>query len=142
MATREQVVETARKYIGVSWRHQGRSSGSGIDCIGLVALVLRDLDLSQYDYTHYARRGADVKFLEHFREAGCTPVPRGDMSPGDLLIFKQSVMSCHVAILSQKRGVLYIIHAHATRRAVVEEPLTDEWMRLAWHVLRLPGLED
>ena len=52
--TRADVVRVARSYVGVRWRHQGRTR-AGIDCIGLVIAVAHDLGLTDYDFTGYGR---------------------------------------------------------------------------------------
>lgn len=48
MATRAQIVEEARSYLGTKWLHQGRTR-DGVDCAGLVACVGNALGLIAYD---------------------------------------------------------------------------------------------
>ena len=62
----DRLVAQARSYLGVPWRHQGRTR-AGIDCAGLVVLVARDLGLTDYDSTAYGRRAQGQGFVEHFR---------------------------------------------------------------------------
>jgi cell wall-associated NlpC family hydrolase len=52
MTMREQIVEEARKYLGVRFRHQGRTV-AGIDCAGLILNVGNDLGLIEYSETGY-----------------------------------------------------------------------------------------
>ena len=142
MVTREQVVEQARGLVGTTWRHQGRQTATGLDCVGLIVRVYTDLGLSVHDHTGYGRRGSDPAFLGHFLTAGCTEKPMADRQIGDLIIFNQRITTCHVAFLSVRRGIEYIIHSHASRRQVVEEPFSEEWRKIARHCLQTPGLED
>ena len=50
MVTRTDIVAAARGWLGVPWRHQGRSR-AGVDCVGLVVVVCRSLGLSDHDST-------------------------------------------------------------------------------------------
>ena len=53
---REQIVSVARAAVGTPWHHQGRVAGLGLDCIGLLVHVARELDLEGAGYakTNYA----------------------------------------------------------------------------------------
>ena len=62
------IVAAARSWLGVPWRHQGRTR-QGVDCAGLVVLVGRELGLADYDTTAYGRRPEGQGFVEHFRAA-------------------------------------------------------------------------
>jgi cell wall-associated NlpC family hydrolase len=62
MPGRTDIVAAARTYLGVPWRHQGRTR-AGLDCAGLIVMVARDLALSDYDSTAYGRRAQGHAFL-------------------------------------------------------------------------------
>ncbi len=119
------VVDAARAYLGVPWRHQGRSA-RGLDCAGLVILTARDLGLSDYDTTGYSRHAQGLNFVEHFR-ANMDGIAVAVAGPGDVLVFADAAYPCHCGILSERHGVPHLIHAHALRRKVIEEPYTGEW---------------
>ena len=42
------IIAAARAWLGVPWRHQGRTR-QGVDCAGLVVLVGREFGLAAYD---------------------------------------------------------------------------------------------
>lgn len=134
------VVATARGYLGVPWRHQGRSR-LGLDCAGLIVLTGRDLGLSDHDRTGYSRHAQGLQFVDAFREA-MDPVPLSRMTPGDVLLFADEAYPCHCGIVSEARGVPHLIHAHALRRKVMEEPLSAEWRAKLRFAFRFRGLED
>lgn len=119
------VIAEARIWLGVPWRYQGRSA-HGIDCAGLVVLVGRDLGLADYDTTGYGRRAQGLGFVEHFR-AAMDGVPVAAAQPGDVLVFADQSYPCHCGFLTLRHGVPHLLHAHALRRQVIEEPYTGEW---------------
>jgi cell wall-associated NlpC family hydrolase len=121
----ETVVAEARGWLGVPWRHQGRTR-CGIDCVGLVVRVAHALDLSDYDSTGYSRRAQGQGFVEHFR-GNMDGVAIRDARPGDVLVFADQAFPCHCGFLTERLGHPHLLHAHATRRKVIEEPHAGEW---------------
>ncbi len=140
MTTRADIVSAARGYLGVPWRHQGRD-GRGLDCAGLVVVVARQLGLADHDVTGYSRHAQGFAFVEAFR-AAMDPVPVAAMRPGDVALFADAVQPCHCALVSEKHGVLHLIHAHALRRQVIEEPYRGEWPDKVSFAFRFRGLSE
>ncbi len=135
------VVEEARRYLGVPFRHQGRNA-SGLDCAGVPIAAARELGLVVYDVTGYQRNADGVSLVAHFRRAGCREIlPVSAMADGDVGIFNDSVYPCHVAVFSTKYGARHMIHAYARERRVLEEAFAFDWPRKLIHVFRLPGVE-
>lgn len=123
--TSERIVAEARAWLGVPWRHQGRTR-CGVDCVGLVVCVARGLDLSDYDSTGYGRRAQGQGFVEHFRSnMDAVPIPHA--RPGNVLVFADHAYPCHCGFLTERLGHPHLLHAHATRRKVIEEPYAGEW---------------
>ncbi|MFN4282368.1 MAG: C40 family peptidase [Alphaproteobacteria bacterium] len=126
IVTSDRIVAEARSWLGVPWRHQGRSR-AGIDCVGLVVQVARALDLADYDHTAYGRRAQGQGFVEHFR-ANMDGIAISAAQPGDVLVFADQAYPCHCGFLSERLGHAHLIHAHALRRKVIEEPYAGEWL--------------
>ena len=121
MVTRENIIERARLYLDVPWRHQGRSH-LGIDCVGLLFRTGIELNLVAEDYINYPER-PNGEFLSRFDERLDRILPR-DATPGDILVFTMSSYPCHCGILTtHRRQQPGLIHAHARRRKVLEETL-------------------
>ena len=121
MTTRQDIVTTAREYLGVRWHHQGRNC-AGIDCIGLVIAVTQRLGLSDFDTADYGRipDGARLRAgldLQLDRVAV--------WQPGDVLLMRFEQNPQHVAIVTD----IGIIHAHVMMRKVVEHGLDDTWRK-------------
>jgi hypothetical protein len=59
LIVKAQVVSAAREWIGVPFRHQGRTR-DGVDCAGVVIKVAHALGLSSFDATGYRRLPAGI----------------------------------------------------------------------------------
>ena len=118
--TRADVVRVARSYVGVRWRHQGRTR-AGIDCIGLVIAVAHDLGLTDYDFTGYGRV-PDGKAL---RATMCEQMDLLSTEPqlGDVLLLRFDRNPLHTAIVTD----MGMVHAFANMRCVVEHRIDDLW---------------
>ena len=121
------VVEQARKWLGVKWRHQGRTE-YGIDCVGLLVVVARGLGMDHTDSTDYKRYAHGSEFLKHLNESGLISQNISDVGEGSVLVLLDRAYPCHVAIQSIKYDKPHIVHAYAPRRKVVEDVLTDQWL--------------
>lgn len=120
-------VAQARALVGVRFRPQGRSSSSGLDCIGL-AVATFDLPASDIP-ADYSLRGGDPdraarKLAEHFLR-----IPAAAAVSGDLLLVDAGAGQLHAVILAPNGYV----HADAGLRRVVEVPGAIPWRILsAW----------
>ncbi len=115
--------EAARRYLGVPWRHLGRSR-EGLDCIGLVLLAARDCGIVAEDPAPYQREPSSQRLrqeLARYLDQGSVADPR----PGDVLVFNLGVYAGHIGIAGEHPQYrrLSVIHAYAPRRRVVEEVL-------------------
>jgi cell wall-associated NlpC family hydrolase len=136
---RDTVVAEARSWVGVRWIHQGRNR-QGIDCIGLVVVVRRSLNIGDYDISGYPR-SPDGRFMSHFLNAGGIRVGILVAQPADLLLFKQARSPCHVGIITAREGdVMHMVHAHAGHHKVVEEPVIGMWQQHWVSAFQMPGV--
>lgn len=125
---REAFIEAARSYVGVRWRHQGRSL-RGVDCGGLVFLALRDAGRDPVDSQAYGRspyRGSLESVLQaNFGE----PLPKDMLRAGDVPLFRfNNDKPSHVAVVANHpQGGFSMIHAFAQMRKVVEHRIDEEW---------------
>lgn len=133
--TADDLVRAARAYLGVPWRHLGRTR-AGVDCIGLVILAAADVGLSLPDPAPYEREPQGARLLDgisaHARRVA-------SVKPGDILVFRMGVYGGHVGIATTHRayGVAGVLHAYAPRRHVVEQPMDGEMKRALVAVFRL-----
>lgn len=137
---RQKIVTAARGWLGTRFHHQGRVRGVGCDCAGLVVGVARELGLSDFDMTGYARQ-PDGFMLRHVCDENMTAIPVSDIAPGDVLLFRFEADPQHLAIVGDyAHGGLSIIHAYAPSRKVIETRLDDAWRARIVAAYRLPGV--
>lgn len=132
---KRQIIRTARHYVGVPFKHQGRT-GDGLDCIGLIIRVAHDLGLSTADFKAYTREPNARVFFDNLAHH-LTRKP-GEPEPGDVIAFALPKYPCHVAIYTDLGT---IIHALSKRGSVVEHTLSEDWRRRIRSVWEMPGVE-
>ena len=124
MPSRDDIVATARTYLGTPYHHQGRVKGVGIDCIGLLVCVARELGIQVHDIEGYSRFPDGHTILEELPkclDAVETPVP------GDILVFwfDRPELPGHAGIQTD----VGVIHTYTVSKKVVEHTLNKVWMR-------------
>jgi len=115
----------ARTYLGTPFHHQGRLPGVGLDCVGVLICVAKELRLvaADFDVTGYQRQPDGVVLMRHLSEH-LLPVEQTAMQPGDIVCVAFDKHPQHVGIVGDYRhGGLSIIHAASKHGAVVETRL-------------------
>lgn len=134
---RAAIQAAGRRYVGTPFRHQGRMPGHGLDCVGVIVCIGRELGLFQYDVSGYARQPASWSSLgRHVEAAGFVRV---DVArAGDVYLMAIVDRPQHVA-LATDRGLL---HAWLQARRVVEHGLDALWQSRIVATYRFPGVTD
>jgi hypothetical protein len=143
--TRAEVVTVARSWIGTPFRPKGRSQ-RGVDCIGLLVMIGRALNVPHEDEQHYTdwpdpqRRMLDV-FDRHLWRRPVNE-PNWDGTVGVFPTFR--CLPGHVGIFSTLHGVRHLIHARADQRVVLEQPYDSDPRTAEMRLVArygFPGLE-
>lgn len=150
----ERAAECARAMIGTPFRHQGRTPGQGVDCIGTVVLALmgagwfpsNPVTALRNDYG----RVPDPSVLLEAITGEAARVDYGSTVPGDLLLlcWDGKKLPQHIAMVSRvdfdgsdgtspKR---YMIHTHQTIGQVAEHWIDPAWPPKLWGCYRLKEL--
>lgn len=139
--TGEAVVQTARSFLGVRFKHQG-ATHEGMDCSGLTLATARALGQCPAEYRRpaYSMRPDPSLFmremLKHTRR-----IERDRWQPGDIALMCHNVeypRTEHCAFLTDT-GLLHIFPAASIAR-VTEHSLDAMWEMKILHVLRLKGV--
>lgn len=140
----DDVVAQARQWLGVPFRHQGRSR-KGCDCLGLLigvaaeqGLLARDgQPLTAWDECGYGRL-PDEERLRQTLASALWEVAVSRMQAGDVVLTEVEGRVQHLGMIScYPAGGFGIIHAYAPFRKVVEHRLTKEWRERICYVFRL-----
>ena len=151
MITRQQFVSEARKWIDTPFQHQGRQRGLGVDCVGLVLCVMRDLGLNAWvdlaEYRSYAAQPVGNAVLEACKSR-LLEKPLAMRQPGDVLVFRVPVAATHIGIVSG-RGIIHALNSGRRFRRmanlvgrVVEHGLDAKWLERAAGCFSIPGITD
>jgi hypothetical protein len=137
---RAAIVAEARTWLGVPFRHQGRSR-AGVDCAGLVIMVARALGLSSFDTRDYARRPDGHSLLATCRREMHETDPAA-AAAGDVFCLRIVEDPEHLAIAGDYfAGGLSLVHAYAARpHQVIEQRLDPAWRARIIAAFRLPGV--
>lgn len=120
--TRNQIIDCARGYLGTPWFHRGRVKNVGVDCVGLLVCVARDLGHSVEDHCDYSRMD-EIAVMIRELNTYCEEV--SNPSFGDIVVFRDSRMRNHCGILTENG----IIHANNSSvvQSVVETQIPTNW---------------
>lgn len=108
---RAKLVEEARTYKGVRWRHQGRTR-QGVDCAGLVAVAARDAIGFPHDLTTY-ERWPHQETVQDYASKWAIRKDKSEAKPGDVFVMVDVEQNwpCHFALVTETEPVLKIIHS-------------------------------
>jgi cell wall-associated NlpC family hydrolase len=130
------LAESAMKYVGVRWRHQGRNRSSGLDCLGLLIVALEDLGFDVEDCTSYDRRPDDRLLLSKV-SSQLDRVDKSDIQSGDVILLhfqNRNKSPYHFAIVTENGRM---VHGYGIKRKVVVDMMGD-WADNIHSVFRLP----
>lgn len=114
---RANIVAEARRWIGVRFRHAGRTR-SGVDCVGFIGAVLGKflpMDTLPTDYGRRPTGGYAYSQMSRYAER----IKREDAGPGDVVQMCYANHPVHFGILTNGG----VVHAAAFCRKVVEHSL-------------------
>jgi cell wall-associated NlpC family hydrolase len=133
MMTPQAVIDEARAWVGVPFRHQGRD-GSGIDCVGLPIVVGQRLGFFAPDF-EVARYGRlpTGELIERVQQH-CVPLARA--LPGSLVVIAWTKIAAHVAICTGET----LVHAYESVGRVIEHGYRGRWVRMTHSAWALPGV--
>lgn len=113
MPSRDAIVAAARSWVGVPFRHQGRTR-DGVDCLGMVIGVAEAVGFRVPAHVRDARdyeRQPNAGTLRAGLDGLLVPVARSGAGPGAVLLMAYSRTPQHLAVVTRRRGdELTIVH--------------------------------
>lgn len=141
--TRQQVVDTARQWIGTPYRHQGRTKGRYVDCIGLIVGVGADLGATVIAPDDYSDSPSGAMLMEKARDQFDEVTDRTHPLPGDIMVLWgwNRNEPQHFAIRAEYGGRATMIHAFSKRKQVVEHGIDPFWEKRLMALFTFKGME-
>jgi len=138
---RADIVNEARKYVGVSrWQRMGRTP-KGLDCYGLVILVRKAFGLKSEDWQRYETYPVNADFMGPGNRMFTQVHP--PFKDGQLIVFQQKGRPVHMGITcTDKYERRAVIHCAANHRVCNEEVLEGALMQHFRALFDFPGIED
>lgn len=142
-----ELVRTARRYLGVPFKHRGRNPAVGFDCAGYPRHCFAELGVEIPDVRKYGREPHNEGLVEGVtRGLGAPiltgPVRREQLQVGDVCIQRFEIYPHHIFIVGDYYlGGLSCLHADGDQgpySRVVEVRLDDDRIALITHVFRKP----
>ncbi len=134
MPRSEDILASARGWLGTPYRHQASCRGGGADCLGLIRGIWREC----YGHEPEAVPGYSMDWSEPQREERLwaaaarhlRELPAGTPLPGDVVLFRMrtAAVAKHLGIVSRGGDAPAFIHAYSGH-GVVESPLSRAWAR-------------
>ena len=143
MLTPDDIITSARNWLGTPYLHQASLQHVGCDCLGLIRGVWREVyGCEPEDMPAYSADWAEAGNVESLADAGrrhFLEVPCADCLPGDVLLFrwKPHLPAKHAGIATTHSTM---IHAQDGAR-VSEVALTPWWNKRLAFVFRFPGVQ-
>jgi cell wall-associated NlpC family hydrolase len=142
MVGRQQVVAAARSWVDTPFHHQARVKHVGVDCIGLVIGVARELSLvpADFDVRGYPET-PDGHTLMRLAGLHMIELPREAMAPGDIVVTRFDQGAQHFGVLGDYRhGGFSIIHGASDPGRVIETRLMFGPFMQFVAAFKLPGV--
>jgi murein DD-endopeptidase / murein LD-carboxypeptidase len=109
--------------VGAPFRLHGRDPATGLDCVGVAALVFGVCDLPR----GYSVRTADGHGVASLIDAAGLKRVRREALTGDLVLLKSGPTQCHLVVMTEAG----FVHADAGIGRVVEVPGPPPWPVIA-----------
>jgi NlpC/P60 family putative phage cell wall peptidase len=139
-ATRAHIVRQARTWLHTPYQHQARCKGAGVDCIGLIVGVAKELGLSQADAHCYGRIPSGNALVAALQQHAVPIAPSAAWLPGQILLIRFDAEPQHVAILADMAGQQTMLHAYSNAGYVTEHRLADVWRARVMARYDFPGV--
>lgn len=140
---RARIVEAARSWCGTPFRHQGRKKGVGVDCIGVVWGVARELGIEADIPANYSTSPSGDLVLRGCAQHLVKPADQTRPLPGQIMVlwgFDRETPQ-HFAILGGDPWKITMIHAFSRRQQVIEDVYMAFWAKRFVALYEFPNTE-
>lgn len=125
MSDADRLALAALTLVGTPFRMHGRDPGTGLDCVGVVAVALARIGRAANVPADYRLRGGNLARFDGWASAsGLKPQERGAPGlAGDVLLCEVGTQQFHVVIETDA----LLVHAHIGLGRVIAHPPPLPW---------------
>lgn len=127
--------QAAMRYVGVPFKHQGRTE-KGLDCVGLLALSMRDCGYVAENIPTYGQQPRDGKLRAALEAYQLFEVDR-PLQVDDVIVarLRPGGPAVHIGIVTDHPHGLGVVHTYGHIGKVVHQRLDASKARLIAHVM-------
>lgn len=140
MITGEDVIRVARTYIGTPFHHLGRVKKHGIDCVGIILGVAKELEIPLVihpDFERYGRRTKNLSLLEYMDEQFVKIEQRKVGSIAVSWYDQRTKEPSHLGIMTS----IGMIHTNGHLMISIEEHWSPKWATRIVSFYKYPGVK-
>jgi cell wall-associated NlpC family hydrolase len=148
--SRVEIVDYAKTFLDVPYKHLGRNPDSGIDCIGLLRLIADRFQFSNHDFFNYAPTADGMTLIRELDRAfgvdggyDASAPPPDRYEHGDVLTFwiRRRTRPKHAGIFVRlEDGREGVLHTYTNVGRVTLHGLNGWWKDRICKVYRWPGV--
>ena len=155
MDLKEKISNEAMQWIDTPFHHQGRAKNIGVDCIGLIVGIAKNLDLKSEVFDATNNRQI---LLHELDNPNYSPLPnrmqlkdsltntlieieKGDLNVGDIILFTLNMWPQHVAIITKIQEDIFFVHASEPVGKTIFSRFDSRWQDKAIGFYRFPELK-
>lgn len=122
----EKFVEAARSYVGVPFKHQGRSR-AGLDCVGLIVVAARECGLNVPMLATYGRTPYYPDLKKELMKFGKR---EAFIFPGAVIVYKRDTV--HIAIATGQKTIIQALNSVGRVTESTLNFVPSQYWRFAW----------
>lgn len=136
IVTRSELIRVGRTYIGTPFLHQGRVKGEGIDCVGFLICLFKEVGIiqSDWDFTRYNYFNDGEKIHEYILNWG-DEISINLIKPGDVVRLKMYENAQHAGLISDY-GLIHVL------KKTCEHSINDKWQKRICQAYRIRNVID
>lgn len=139
MSLPENIVNEARSWKGTRFQHQGRLKGQGVDCVGFISEVAKNVGLLDVEIPADYAPTEDGKIMLQLLREHMELVE--EMQPGDVIALcdpalREPSIPRHLAFVTEIRLNTTLI-CHASEHGVREHRMDGAWLKRIHSIWRL-----
>lgn len=122
--SRQQIIDAARSFLGVRYRHQGRDPETGLDCVGYLKAVAMRINYPFITDVEGYKRTVSYEVLYGIMVEILDEIPVEEALPGDFYFMRMgSKIRPHVAVKVSDTRLIHAYNDGVNTQRIIEHPI-------------------